>query len=116
MHIQYDEVGKRIRRIRLKQNMSQAELAEKLGIAATHMSNIENGKTKLGLEIAVNLSEIFNVSIEFLIGTSNPDVVVKYGKELEKLMSDSTPAEEELYINIIKSTKKAIRSHEKGGV
>ncbi len=115
MHIRYKDVGNRIRALRSERNWSQSKLAEKLGIAPTHMSNIENGKTKLGLEIAVNLSEIFQVSIEWLIGKSNPKVVEKYGEELANLISDSTPSEKELLINIVNDTKKAIRNYERDG-
>lgn len=45
----YKAIGARIRDVRIEKNMSQAELAEKAFISVPHMSEVENGKTKLRL-------------------------------------------------------------------
>ena len=45
----YKAIGARIRDVRIEKNMSQADLAEKAHISVPHMSEVENGKTKLRL-------------------------------------------------------------------
>ena len=47
--------------------MTQAQLAEKLGIPRQHVSNMENGKRGISLTMAKNLAKIFNTSVERFI-------------------------------------------------
>lgn len=50
MMIDYCSIGKRIKLTRIKQGVLQKDLAEKIGISKSHMSNIETAHTKIGLE------------------------------------------------------------------
>lgn len=48
----YDEtklkgVGARIRNLRAEQELTQFELAEKIGVSQTHLSNIECGRVQI---------------------------------------------------------------------
>ena len=49
--------------------MSQAELAERVDLSVQHISNIENARTKVGLEKLVDISNALDSSVdEFLFG------------------------------------------------
>lgn len=48
-------------------NLSQEELAEKIGISTTHMSHIETGSTKLSLPVLVELAENLKVKTDYLL-------------------------------------------------
>ncbi|MBR0033071.1 MAG: helix-turn-helix transcriptional regulator [Treponema sp.] len=48
-------------------NLSQEELAEKVGISTTHMSHIETGSTKLSLPVLVELAKSLNVKTDSLL-------------------------------------------------
>ncbi len=63
----YKEIGQRIRKYRKQMNLSQEELAEKIGISTTHMSHIETGSTKLSLPVLVELSENLKVKTDYLL-------------------------------------------------
>ena len=45
------EIGKRIKKARKSKGISQVEFADKLDISVSHLSNIENGKINVGLDI-----------------------------------------------------------------
>lgn len=49
--------GKRIRDVRIKLQLSQADLAEKAYISVPHMSDVENGRTKLRLSTFLYIAE-----------------------------------------------------------
>ena len=49
----YYKIGQRIRKFRKANNLSQEQLAEKIGISVTHLSHIETGNTKLSLQVLV---------------------------------------------------------------
>lgn len=70
----YKAIGARIRDVRLQRNMSQAELAEKAFISVPHMSEVENGKTKLRLSTFVYITEALQVSADVLLRTNTPEV------------------------------------------
>ncbi|MBO6241953.1 MAG: helix-turn-helix transcriptional regulator [Butyrivibrio sp.] len=112
MDIQYDKVGRRIKRLRQKQRIKQADLADKAGVSHTYMSEIERGQARVGLEILVNISETLSVSLDYLVGKKSPDVVLRYGKEIADLVEDCTPAERKYYLAVLKEIKKKHRDYE----
>ena len=67
----YEEIGKRIRKYRKLKNLSQEQLAEKINISTTHMSHIETGNTKLSLQVLVDLATVLEVNTDDLIIDNN---------------------------------------------
>ncbi len=59
-----------IRYFRKKNNMSQDELAEKLGVSRQSISLWENGQTQPTIDNIIALSKIFNISSDMLLGTA----------------------------------------------
>ena len=57
-----------IRNLRKEKNMSQDELAEKLGVSRQSVSLWENGQTQPTIENVVALTKIFNVSFDDIFG------------------------------------------------
>lgn len=55
-----------IKELRKKKNWSQAELADKLGVYQTAVSQWETGKTNPDTSTALALADIFEVSLDFL--------------------------------------------------
>ena len=63
-----------LRKIRKKKNLNQLKVAMDLNISRESISYYENGKREPSLALLVQISEYFNVSIDYLIT----------GKEFEK--------------------------------
>ncbi|HJA22435.1 MAG TPA: helix-turn-helix domain-containing protein [Candidatus Limosilactobacillus intestinipullorum] len=59
----------RIVDLREKQEMTQTELAKKMGLDKSSMSKIENGTRKVSSDELRKLSDIFDVSADYLLGT-----------------------------------------------
>ena len=55
--------GAAIKQLREQRNLTQAELAYKLGISASALSNYENGTRVPRDEIKVKIAEFFGVSV-----------------------------------------------------
>lgn len=60
-----------IKKLRKQKKWSQKQLADKLNIHQTAVSQWETGRSYPDVEIAIKLSEIFNVSIDYLIKGEN---------------------------------------------
>ena len=59
-----------IRSYRKKNNLSQDELAEKIGVSRQSVSFWETGQTQPTLDNIISLSKIFNISSDELLGNT----------------------------------------------
>lgn len=55
--------GKKVKSLRLQQNMTQLDLATKIGIDARQLGRIENGHTNTTLTVIYLLAEVLGVEI-----------------------------------------------------
>ena len=66
VHKKY-EMGDRIRECRKQKNLSQAELAEAIGVSDNTISNMETGSNKVKLENIEKLADLFEVTLDYLV-------------------------------------------------
>lgn len=71
----YQNIGLRISRLRKEHKITQEKLAEELDISVKHMSSVERGISSLSLEKLIQVSKIFDCTLDYLIlGKSEPDL------------------------------------------
>lgn len=63
--------GKRIRKLRLEQNLKQKDLATKLGISTSSVGMYEREERQPDAEILKKIADFFNVSIDYVLGNSD---------------------------------------------
>lgn len=63
--------GERLREERIAQNLTQEDMAKKLGITRQAYGNYETGKRDVDSQTLVNLVKILNVSVDYLLGLSD---------------------------------------------
>ena len=73
------KIGERIKILRKEKNWNQAELGAKIGLGDRAVSSIEKGINAPSAEIVIKLSEIFEVSTDYLLK----------GIETERTISES---------------------------
>lgn len=85
-------LGKNVTRYRVAAGLNQEQLAEKIGISANFMSNIERGNKMPSLETYVKLANALNISSDVLLAD---DIVNAYSakatvlqEQIEKLSSE----------------------------
>ena len=61
-------IGVRIRQLRIKQNLTQKELADKIGITASTVTKYENGSLEPNISCIKSLYKLFNVTTDYLLG------------------------------------------------
>jgi DNA-binding response OmpR family regulator len=61
----------RLKKLREKNNLSQKELAEMLGVGRTAISNYENGLTEPSISMLSKMATIFQTSADYLIGRTD---------------------------------------------
>ena len=59
--------GNRLRGLRTREGITQKELAARLGIRQHHVSEMENGKRPISLDMAKRISEAYNISYKVFL-------------------------------------------------
>lgn len=78
-------LGKKIAELRKKNNLSQEELAEKVGVARQTISKWEIGDTTPNINQVKIISKIFNISIDELVDNDINNVIIEKVSNTEKL-------------------------------
>ncbi len=71
----FEALGKNIKKYRVMLGFSQAELAEKCGCCNSHIGQIENAKGIPSLEMTIRIAEALSVTVDQLLKESyaNPE-------------------------------------------
>lgn len=67
MYYDPKECGKRIKELRVLHQLTQEQLSEKLNISTSMMSKLEQGTKSLSIDLAIEVSEYFMVSLDYLL-------------------------------------------------
>ncbi len=89
------EIGNKIMELRKKNNFSQEDLAEKVGVTRQTISKWELGETAPDLKQAKVLSQVFKVSLDELVDNDIKNIIIEKTTNTEKLAG--------MIINILKA-------------
>lgn len=64
--------------LRMEKGLSQRDMAKICNISQATYNNWENGKTQPSIEQLIALAKFYAVSVDYLIGNSDDDGVVRY--------------------------------------
>ena len=78
-------IGNRIQELRKQNNLSQEQLAEKIGVARQTISKWELGETYPDIDQSRQLSQIFNVSLDDLTNNDIRNILITKISNTEKL-------------------------------
>lgn len=104
-------LGKRIKYIRNKRGLSQADLAEKVGCSAPFISYVENGLKSMSLETFIYIANSLNVSSDELLRDSLENTLKVSNHTFADVLADCTEYEIRILQEIVSSAKVAIRSN-----
>lgn len=104
-------IGKRIKKLRLRKNLTQKQLAKELNVSKSTISYYEKGERNISLEILIQIVDFFDIDIDVLIGRNRrissetnkiraSDEEIKLIKELRKM---------KCYKNLVANTEEFAR-------
>jgi len=70
-------IGKKISNLRKEKNLTQVELADRLGVTYQAVSNWERGDSMPDIAKLSDLAEVFEISIDELLGHSKQTVIIQ---------------------------------------
>lgn len=104
-------VGKRIQHLRKEQGLTQAELSELIDISAPYMHQIETGKKKPSVNVLLSISEVLDVSLDYILLGFRLENENQFKTEIAMLLGDCSPYEQFVIIHTIVSIKEALREN-----
>ncbi len=75
------DIGKKIRNLRLQNNIKQNDLACIIGVSKSTMSNYERNYSTPDPDILVKLADYFNVSIDYLFDYEDNNIKTELANE-----------------------------------
>lgn len=109
--IDYQMIGRRVKIARIRNGITQDALAERTELSNTHISNIETGKTKLGLPAMIRIANALSVSVDELLCDNVTQSKAVFLKEASEVLTDCNNEELLLFIEMVKTMKTVIRNN-----
>ncbi|MDY5774689.1 MAG: helix-turn-helix transcriptional regulator [Lachnospiraceae bacterium] len=97
----YRMLGKRIRKERLRLNLTQEQLSEDIEISTAYLGQIERGERSLTLDKLVKLANRLGVTVDYLLSDSvsiSPD---NQTDRILQLLQDKTTEEKEMAFQVL---------------
>ncbi len=86
-------IAENIRRLRQKQNLTQVQLAERLGVSYQAVSRWENETTYPDIELLPTIAALFGVTVDELLGSTATDQKESLRKSWDRLRDITDPQE-----------------------
>ena len=95
----YDEkclarIGSNIRFLRMACQVSQQDMAERIGISQTHLSNLEHNHSSVNLKLLLRIANVLECPLEIFLDTN---AALDWGKEQAEKAATEQDASAEAY-------------------
>lgn len=107
----YSKIGLRIAEARVKYDLTQEQLAEKIGKTSQFISNIETGKRKPSLSTLLNIAKVLNLSLDYLIYDNDIEEKIRddiYMKQIYKQLESLDDEKKNKLLDIVEYISKKI--------
>ena len=105
---QLQEIGARVKKARLDRGWTQGRLAEAVGISASFLSNIEVGRQAMNVRTLLAISNVLNVSADWLLNTETDSGARAVSEEIERELASCTPKERDTILRLVQLMKESI--------
>lgn len=113
MELDYKAIGKRIKVARIRMEITQEKLADKVSVSPTHLSNIETGSTRVSLTTIVKIANALNVTVDDLLCDNLVKARPQFERDMQSLLDDCNDHEVRIAYKVAKAAVEAVRADEK---
>ena len=94
--------GEKLQELRKKRNLSQKEVASRLGLHTKTISNYENDSVTPSVEVLIQLAILYNSSVDYILGLS---------KRTHLYLDDCTPEQQKIILNVVDVLKADLNNY-----
>lgn len=103
--VNYKLIGRRIRELRLQQEITQEKLAELIEMSVPYVSYIETAKKKPSLETLIRVSNALGVTVDELLAGNQFHNPTDYQTDIDLLLAECSQNEKRLIFELIRSLR-----------
>lgn len=107
--IDYNNIGSRVRTVRVSQKMTQERLANAVGVGVTHISHIETGNTIPSLQVFVDILNVLGCSADQILCLELEKAKPEFDEWMKEIFDDCTIVERKLMVDTLLALKASIR-------
>lgn len=78
------EIGSKLKEARMKTELTQEQIADKIGVSRQTISNWENNKSYPDIVSVIKMSDLYDVSLDYLLKGKEADPMTSYMEYLEE--------------------------------
>ncbi|MBR3597889.1 MAG: helix-turn-helix transcriptional regulator [Clostridia bacterium] len=113
MELDYKAIGKRIKIARIKADMTQEMLAEKIELSPTHLSNIETGTTRVSLTTIVSIANGLGITVDDILCDNVIKARVQIENDIAEILDDCDEYEIRMIKDMAVALKETLRKDKK---
>lgn len=103
MDSMYDNLGKKVKELRIANGLTQEQVARELHVTPGYISNVENNRTAMTLRMLVFYAKLTGVSLDSFIGSIEPDYrPAALDNELQQLIAPLSEDKKQKLIQTLK--------------
>ena len=96
----YELIGKRIKKERLKHKLTQEDMADKIDTSVAFYSRVETGKSPINLKRIVQIADLLGVSAGYFITGTNEGKDDYLNYEFKEVLSKCTPEQQKFIYRV----------------
>ena len=97
-----NKYGQRLKELREKRGYTQEELARILNTSRSRIGMYEQGKRQPDFEMQEAIADLFNVSIDYLFGRTESDIIAEKARDLYDQFEALPPDKQEEFLRFLK--------------
>lgn len=109
--IDYASIGQKVKQIRLKNGVTQEQLAEAVGVGVTHISHLETGSGTVSLKVFLAIVNYLNCSADEILCKEICSARPVLNNWLAELVADCDQAEIKIIADTVATLKETLRKN-----
>ena len=103
----FENLGKRVKELRIANNLTQNQVAEALHVTPGYISNVENDRTAMSLRVLSYYAKLTGITLDSLVGMVEPEYeTTALDHEILAVLSDLTNDQKRKLLETVKLWKK----------
>ena len=98
----FSKISKKLREVRISKGLTQEYVANMANVNTSHISNIENNRVKVSLTTLVNMCNILDTTVDYVLSDSYNDTESPLNQEILKELSNCDNEKKEKILKIIR--------------
>ena len=105
MYDEFQIIANNVKALRMKKGYTQEKLAEAAGVSASHLSKVETGQKRMGMQTYLKVLHVLCVTEEEYVSLTVKKEDDEMWEKFRRIMGDCTESEKEFLLRTLEQMK-----------